>query len=170
MLLYCLKSGSLPGSVARFWGAAGLSWPRCIRGFVDSSFAFLVRSSIFDARLLLTVAPVALGSETAQAQALRSKKTISAIRRTVPSKPPPMYIDISGHCLSTASSKHVECYGVGALPYIALWEKRRSRPARWPSTQKLCAFAESFWTWPGGRLTSGMPEYAVSCARLPVLS
>ena len=96
MLRYFPKRDSLPGSAARFCEAAALGWPRCICAFVGSSCAFLKRAFGLGRINSATVAPVSLPSETAQA--LRSKKTISAIRRTVPSKPPPMYIDISGNC------------------------------------------------------------------------
>jgi len=89
-LLYFLNSGSLPGSVIRLCGAAVLTSLRCICGFASSNFT--CRESSFGRGRInwVTVALMVRVLETAQA--LRIKKTTSAIRRTVPSKPPPMYL------------------------------------------------------------------------------
>jgi hypothetical protein len=103
-----------------------LGGSRCICGFVGSGFPFLEPPFGLGRINVVTVSPVALPSETAQA--LRSKKTISATRRMVPSNPPPMYINIPG-LLSVAASKHIECCRVGALPYIAT--RKRAAPDRW---------------------------------------
>jgi hypothetical protein len=65
-------------------------------------------------------------------QALRNKKTMSAIRRMVPSKPP-MYIWIPP-ILSESSSEHAESQPVGALSHIA-----SGNPASFPHATRLLA-------------------------------
>lgn len=92
VLHHFLKSGSLPGSVARFSGSATLGAPRCVCGFVGSRFASLERSFGLGRINLVIVGPGTLPSETAQA--LRGKRTRSAIRRAT-------YIDVFGYFVAS---------------------------------------------------------------------
>jgi hypothetical protein len=67
-------------------------------------------------RIMMRTVPVVLAP--LRTQTLRTRNTIRAMRRMVPTKPPPMYIQISGK-YSSKASEHAQSHPVGALAHIA---------------------------------------------------